>query len=133
MHNVWNVRAGTNDGNMYPIRVDLDGVFQLDLQIEWAAILVSFLADPDYCNVTIESRDWQWYHAAWKAELVGAVAYVSSPWHIGHVALSEQSATVVAAKLERAIGAVNEIDSRSTDPLASADRRMNDNLRSVFG
>ena len=131
MHNIWNVRVRMDKGNMNPIRVKLDGVMQLDLRIEWATILMSFLADPCAVSVSIASRFGQWYDATWNVGSLGTSAVVSSRW--SYAALSPQSATIVAAKLKRAIDEVTLNDSRFADPLTKVKLRMDDNLRGVFG
>lgn len=126
----WSV--GLNEGDAHPICVKLGGGFiHLDLQIGAAATLVSLL-NPSQLSGSIESQNgwcdvtWHWLDAC----------VLSTHGSYTSVTLSKYSAALLAVGIEQMMHKAklgSEPDLQSADSLGGPMRRMDDNLRRVFG
>ena len=135
----WNVSL--NKGDTHPICVELNsGAVQLDLQVEQAAILVSFLTNGRIQPAWVELRNGERCGVRWDRLSIGAIVIINT--QMGSAALSESSAVLLADEIEQTMGVVNLVrarmpksapDSQPSDSLDGPMRRTDDNLRRVFG
>ena len=111
---------------------------QLNLPFYLAADLASFLSNPYEPSISFASRGGRLYTAIWDTKwLNGVRADIST--QLAHATLSKCSAALLADKIEQVMCATklgepeNKPDPQSVDSLDGPMRRMDNNLRSVFG